>query len=247
AYFYRVNVTLPAFKDKRVRQALALAIDREGLIRNVLRAGQKPATGFTPPGAGEGYVAPDLMRFDPAKARQLLADAGFPNGQGFPKFDILINTLESHRTIAEAIQEMWKQHLNIPVGVLNQDWGVYLANQRKLDYQVCRAGWVGDFLDPYTFLSIWQTADGNNNSGWSNARYDALMQASLREPDTAKRMAILTEAETLLLDELPMLPIYWYVRNFLARPEVKGLRSSLLEHHCYKAIFFADPSAAAQN
>lgn len=246
-YFYRINVTLPAFKDKRVRQALALAIDREGLIRNVLRAGQKPATGFTPPGAGEGYLAPDVMRFDPEKARRLLAEAGFPNGRGFPKFDILINTLESHRTIAEAIQEMWKQHLNIPVGVLNQDWGVYLANQRKLDFQVCRAGWVGDYLDPYTFLSIWQTGDGNNNSGWSNARYDALMQSSLREPDTGKRMAMLTEAENLLLDELPMIPIYWYVRNFLARPEVKGLRSSLLEHRCYKAIWFADSPAAAPN
>jgi len=241
-YFYRVNVTRPPFDNKLVRKALALAIDREALIRNILRAGQKPATGFTPPGSGEGYVAPDILRFDPAEARRLLAEAGFPGGKGFPKFDVLINTLESHRTIAEAIQEMWKKHLNIPVGVLNQDWGVYLDSQQRLDYTVCRAGWVGDFLDPFTFLSIWQTGDGNNDTGWGNARYDELMQSSLRESDTARRMNILTEAETLLLDELPMLPIYWYVRNKLARPEVKGLRSSLLEHRCYKAIYF-EPSA----
>ena len=238
-YFYRINVTRPPLTDKRVRRALALAIDREGLIRNVLRGGQKPATGFTPPGAGAGYRSPGQLAFDPAEAQRLLAEAGYPGGRGFPKFDILINTLESHRTIAEAIQEMWRQHLGIPVGLLNQDWNVYLENQRQLDYAVCRAGWVGDYLDPYTFLSIWQTGDGNNNSGWGSARYDGLMQASLREADPSRRLQLLAEAERLLLDELPVLPIYWYVRNHLARPEIQGLRSSLLEHRCYKSVRFA--------
>ena len=108
-----------------------------------------------------------------------------------------------------------------------------------MDFDLCRAGWIGDYLDPYTFLSIWQTGDGNNNTGWSNPRYDELMQASLREGDSTKRMALLTEAETLLLDELPMIPLYWYVRTHLSRPEVKGLKSSLLEHRCYKAVYFA--------
>ncbi|TDU68003.1 oligopeptide transport system substrate-binding protein [Prosthecobacter fusiformis] len=236
-YFYRINVTKPPFNDKRVRKALTLAVDQETLIRNVLRGGQKPAVGFTPPGAGEGYETPGVLKYDPEEARRLLAEAGFPNGQGFPKFDILINTLESHRTIGEAIQEMWKKNLNIPVGVLNEEWNVYLKSQRTLDYQVCRAGWIGDYLDPYTFLSIWQTGDGNNNTGWSNARYDELMQASLREGESTRRMALLTEAELLLLDELPMIPLYWYVRAHLSRPEVKGLKSSLLEHRCYKAVY----------
>ncbi|SKA80192.1 oligopeptide transport system substrate-binding protein [Prosthecobacter debontii] len=245
-YFYRLNVTKPPFNDKRVRRALTLAVDRETLIRNVLRAGQKPALGFTPPGAGEGYTTPMPLKFDPEEARRLLAEAGFPNGKGFPKFDILINTMESHRTIAEAIQEMWKKHLNIPAGVLNQDWGVYLENQRKLDYQVCRAGWIGDYLDPYTFLSIWQTGDGNNNTGWGLPRYDALMQASLREGDATRRMAILSEAENLLLDELPMVPIYWYVRNYLSRPEVRGMKPSLLEHRCYKAVWLEGAPAARE-
>jgi oligopeptide transport system substrate-binding protein len=236
-YFYRINVTKPPFNDRRVRQALTLSVDRETLIRNVLRAGQKSAVGFTPPGAGEGYETPGLLKYDPEEARRLLAEAGYPDGKGFPKFEILINTMESHRLVGEAIMEMWKKNLNIPAGVLNQDWGVYLDSQRKLDFQVCRAGWIGDYLDPYTFLSIWQTGDGNNNTGWSSARYDELMQASLREGDSARRMAILTEAETLLLDELPMIPLYWYVRPFLMRPEVKGMKPSLLEHRCYKAVY----------
>jgi oligopeptide transport system substrate-binding protein len=239
-YFYRINVTRPPLNNKLVRKALALAIDREGLIRNVLRAGQKPTTGFTPPGAGQGYMPPDVLGFRPAEARRLLAEAGFPDGKGFPKFEILINTLEAHRTIGEAIQEMWKKHLNIQVAVLNQDWGVYLDSQKKLQYDVCRAGWVGDYLDPFTFLSIWQTGDGNNQTGWSNVRYDGLMQASLRERDTARRLALLKEAESILLDELPVLPVYWYVRNQLIRPELKGYKPSLLEHICYKALYFAD-------
>lgn len=235
-YFYRCNTTKPPFNDKRVRKALALAIDRESLIKNVLRAGQKPALGFTPPGCGEGYTTPSVLKFDPAEARRLLAEAGFPDGKGFPKFDILINTMEAHRTIAEAIMAMWKQHLNIPVTVLNQDWSVYLKSTRDLDYTVCRAGWVGDYLDPFTFLSIWQKGDGNNNTGWSHPRYDELMQKSSLEGDPTKRMAMLHEAEELLLDELPILPIYWYVHFYMLHPSVKNWRPSLLEHRCYKAI-----------
>lgn len=237
-YFYRFNTTKPPMNNPLVRQALALAVDRAGLIRNVLRAGQKPTTGFTPPGAGEGYESPDILRFDPEKARQLLAEAGYPDGKGFPKCEILINTSEAHRTIAEAIQEMWKKYLKVDVGVLNQDWGVYLDSQRQLNYQIARAGWVGDYLDPYTFLSLWQTGDGNNQTGWSSATYDGFLQASLREGDTKKRLDLLKQAETILLQELPVLPVYWYVRPILVRPEVRGLKSSLLEHRCYKAIYF---------
>lgn len=235
-YFYRCNVTKPPFNDKRVRRALALAIDRASLIKNVLRAGQKPALGFTPPGCGEGYETPMPLRFDPAEARRLLADAGFPNGQGFPKFDILINTMEAHRVIAEAVMAMWKEHLNLPVTVLNQDWSVYLKSQRDLDFTVCRAGWVGDYLDPFTFLSIWQKDDGNNNTGWHQPRYDELMAKSGLEGDPAKRMALLREAEELLLDELPILPIYWYVHSCMKHPSVTGWLPSLLEHRCYKAV-----------
>ena len=176
------------------------------------------------------------MRFDPVEARRLLAAAGFPDGKGFPPFDILINTSESHRAIAEAVQAMWKQHLNIPAGVLNQDWGVYLESQRKFDYHLARFAWVGDYLDPSTFLTIWQSGDGNNNTGWSNQRYDELISQSFREGDAARRLAILNEAETLLLNEVPMLPVYWYTHSYLKRPEVKGLLPSLLEHRSYKAV-----------
>ncbi len=235
-YMYRCNTKKKPFDNPLVRRALALAIDRESITRNILRAGQKPATGLTPPGCNPDYQVPDIMRFDPVEARRLLAEAGFPDGKGFPPFDILINTSESHRTLAEAVQSMWKQHLKIPAGVLNQDWGVYLESQRKFDYQIARFGWVGDYLDPSTFLTIWQTGDGNNNTGWGNKRYDELINQSFREGDAAKRLQILHEAETLLLNEAPMLPVYWYTHSYLMRPEVKGLLPSLLEHRSYKGV-----------
>lgn len=235
-YFYRFNVTRPPFDKREVRQALAMAVDRQGLIDHVLRGGQMASVSFTPPGTSKQYQVPPVLRFDPGQARELLAKAGYPQGRGFPRAEILINSSEAHRTIAEAIQEMWKKHLGIEVAVLNQDWGVYLDSQKRLDYDICRAGWVGDYLDPYTFLSLWQSGDGNNQTGWSNARYDQWMRASLREGDAAKRFALLAQAEQLLLEELPVLPVYWYVRSFLLRPEVQGFKSSLLEHHCYKAL-----------
>lgn len=235
-YFYRCNTTKKPFNNVNVRRALALAIDRESITRNILRAGQKPATGLTPPGTLADYHTPEVMRFNPAEAKRLLAEAGYPDGKGFPAFDILINTSEAHRALAEAVQAMWKQHLNIPARVLNQDWGVYLESQRKLDYQICRAAWVGDYLDPSTFLAMWQTGDGNNNTGWSNSRYDELINQSFREGDATRRLAILNEAETLLLNEAPVLPVYWYTHSYLMRPEVRGMLPSLLEHRSYKGV-----------
>lgn len=240
-YFYRCNVTVKPLDDPRVRRALALALDRASLTGNVLRAGQQPAHGFTPPGCAEGYTTPRVLEFDPERARRLLAEAGFPEGRGFPELEILINTSEAHRVIAEAVQEMWKQHLNVRVGVRNEDWGVYLESQRKLAFSLSRAAWVGDYLDPSSFLTMWRTGDGNNNTGWSRTEYDALLDASAREGDPTRRFEILGRAERLLLDELPVLPVYWYVHAWLKRPEVQGWPPSVLDSRCYKAISLEAP------
>ncbi len=239
-YFYRINTTRPALSDKRVRHALAMAIDRESLIRNVLKGAQKPAVGLTPYPEMLHYPnAPHVVKFDPAEARRLLAEAGYPDGKGFPRFDILINTSEGHRTIAEAVQEMWKKHLNIPVGIYNQDWQVYLESQRVMNYSICRAAWSGDYPDPFTFLGMWKTGDGNNETGWGSPVYDELLANSAVEVDGQRRMAILGEAESLLLEDMPIIPVYWYARATLRRPEVKNWKTSVLEHRCYKALDLA--------
>lgn len=237
--FYRFNTTRAPFDNPKVRNAFALAIDRVALVDQVIRSGHLPATGLTPPGAHPDYKPLQVMRFDPAAARQLLADAGFPGGKGFRKMEILTNTSATARTIAEFFQESWKKHLGIETTILQQEWQVYIDSQQSLKYDISRAGWVGDYADPYTFLGIWRTGDGNNNTGWGSPRYDELMLAATREPDTARRIAAMQEAESLLLTELPIIPIFWRMNSHLIRPELKNWRHSVISHRCYKALDLA--------
>ena len=177
-YYYRVNCTRKPFTDVRVRKALNLAIDREQITRDVLGIGQLPAYSFVPPGI-QGYVPPQSgISHDVAEARRLLAEAGFPDGKGFPKFGILYNTLEGHKKIAEVVADQLRHNLNIDVAAYNQEWQSYLEAQRSLDYDVSRAAWVGDYEDPNTFLDLWITNGGNNETGWGSVVYDQLLEAA---------------------------------------------------------------------
>jgi oligopeptide transport system substrate-binding protein len=234
-YFYRINVKRKPLDDPKVRLALNLAVDRESIVQNVLRAKQKPATGYTPPGMGD-YEPLDIVHYDPERARQLLAEAGYPNGKGFPKFNILINSSEAHRSVAETIQQMWKQELNIDVGIVNQEWKVFMESMNSLNYDIARYGWIGDFMDPVTFLSMWRTGDGNNCTGWSNPDYDRLLDEAAQNADPQKRFAILHQAEQLLLSQSPEVLIYWYTRFYLLDPSVKNWNPLVLDQHNYKFI-----------
>ncbi len=236
-YFYRVNVTKPPLNDKRVRKALALAIDRASLTDNILRAGQIPAFNITPPGTA-GYTARGKLSGGVPEAKKLLAEAGFPEGKGFPPIELLYNTQESHRIIAEVIQQMWKKNLSIEAKLLNQEWKVYLDSQRQLNYQICRAGWTGDYVDPNTFLDMWMTGGGQNETGWGNADYDRLITQAGRTADAAARLELFQQAETILMDELPIIPIYHYTRQHLIAPKLKGWHPTLLDHHPYKHLSF---------
>ena len=235
-YFYRCNVTKPPLNDKRVRQALAMSIDREAIVERITRGGQLPAYHFTPPGTA-GYLSRAKTTNDLAAARKLLAAAGYPDGKGFPKMELLYNTSEAHRAIAEAVQQMWKQNLGIEVQLVNEEWKVYLDSQHTLNYQICRAAWIADYVDPNSFLDMWLTGGGNNDTGWSNAEYDKLIAAASREADPERRMEIFQQAETILMEELPVIPIYFYTRVDLRRPEVKGWYPTILDNHPYKYVY----------
>lgn len=177
-YYYRINCTRKPFTDARVRKSLNLAIDRLQITRDVMGMGQLPADHFVPPGI-HGYQPPASgLRYDVAEARKLLSEAGFPDGRGFPKFGILYNTLESHKKIAEVIADQLRRNLNLDVSAYNQEWQSYLQSTRSLDYDVARAAWVGDYEDPNTFLDLWITNGGNNQTGWGNLVYDRLMEAA---------------------------------------------------------------------
>lgn len=233
-YFYRLNITRPPLNDRRVRHALSLAIDRAAITKNVLKAGQIPAVGLVPPVAG--YTGPNVLRFDPVEARRLLAEAGFSESSPVPRFDILFNVSESHRTVAEAVQQMWKSNLGISVGLNSQDWGVYLDAQQRLDYDVARAGWTADYTDPITFLDMWTTGNGNNMTGWSRPEFDALIAKSRTIRDSDERFAVLREAESLFLEDLPAIPLYVYVRNYMVSPTVTGWDRKLLDSRPWKHI-----------
>jgi oligopeptide transport system substrate-binding protein len=243
-YFYRVNTTKPALKDRRVRRALSMAVDREGIARGVMRAGEEPAFGFTPPDTA-GYTSTARIPYDVEAARKLLAEAGFPDGKGFPEFDILFNTLESHKTIAEAIQQMWKKNLNINVRLANQEWKVYIDTMRELKYDVARYGWIGDYVDPNSFLDMFVTGGGNNQTGWSNPEYDHWVREAGKTGDMKKRFEYFQKAEAILLDESPIIPIYQYTRSYLLSPSVKGWEPNLLDVHPHKYIYLEAPAGAA--
>ena len=235
-YFYRFNTQLPQLADPRVRRALAMSIDRQQIVDHVTKGGQLPAYAFTPPDT-LGYTAPPGFAYDPEGARALLAAAGFPDGAGFPPTELLYNTSESHRKLAVAIQQMWKRELNIEITLNNQDWKVYLDSVANGNYQIARGGWIGDYVDPNSFLDMWVTDGGNNRTGWSDPRYDELvMRLAPAAPSREQRYAWFREAETRLMEAMPVLPVFYSSRNYLVQPSVRGLPPNLLGYPLFKQI-----------
>ncbi len=234
-YFYRLNTTRPGLDNKLVRQALAAAIDRRTIVDNVVRGGQLPAVAFTPPGMG-GYVPPDLLRFDPDRARRLLAEAGFPGGQGLPPLTILINSSGNHRIFAEVVQQMWRS-IGVRAEIDNMEQSSLFAKRRSLDYSVLRSEWAADFADPKSFLDIFRGGSSNNHTGWNNVRYDALLHAADRATEPTTRHDLLQQAETVLLDEMPVIPLYYFTTVRLVHPAVRGWSDLPLDRHPYKHVW----------
>jgi oligopeptide transport system substrate-binding protein len=236
-YFYRFNVTKKPFNDVRVRKALTLAINRSAIVTNITRAGQLPALGFVPYGIPDATATTEFRKAgtknfykdnDIATAKALLAQAGYPNGKGFPAFSILYNTSSAHKSIAEAIQQMWKTGLGINCTLRQEEWGVYLDDQTNLNYQVDRAGWIGDYVDANTFMDMFVTNGGNNETGWSNKAYDADIAKAKATGDIKLRMKYMHDAEKILMTEFPIAPIYYYTLPVLLKSKIKGFVMSTL-------------------
>ncbi len=239
-YFYLLNTERPPLDDVRVRKALSLAVDREALTRNVLYGSNNPAYAITPPGT-LGYQPPQLFTYDPEEARRLLAEAGYPGGDGWPGLELIYNTSESHRKIAVALQQMWKDALNITVTLSNQEWKVYLDSVSQMNFQVARRGWIGDYVDPNNFLDLYITDGGNNNTGFSDPVYDELiLQRAPRAATQEARFALFHEAETRLMEQMPILPIYTYASKHLVHPSVKGLPPNLMDFVNVKYVHLED-------
>ncbi len=235
-YYYLLNINKPPLDDVRVRQALAMAVDRERLNNTVLHGSNVPAYGITPPGT-LGYQPPQVFGHDVQRARQLLAEAGYPDGKGWPGLEITYNTSESHRKIAVALQQMWKDALNIDVTLTNQEWKVYLDSVDQMNFQMARRGWIGDYVDPNNFLDLFLCGGGNNNTGFCDPRYDELVKRQApRATARDERYAIFSAAETLLMEQMPILPIYTYTSNHLIHPSVQGMPANMLDAVNFKYV-----------
>ena len=238
-YFVRFNVTRKPFMDPRVRKALALAVDKERIVQRICRGGEKIASHMTPDGL-KNYDPPEGLGYNPDGARQLLREAGYPNGRGFPRFQYLFNPSPLNQQIGVELQAMWRTELGIEMELRQSEWKVYLEDLSKLDYDVCRSSWIGDYTDPNTFLDMFMSNNGNNRTGWANPRYDALINEANAEPDAAGRAKLLARAETLLVrDEAPVVPLYFYVGLVLFdanKWEGIHLQGNLVDQHLVNFI-----------
>lgn len=240
-YFYRVNVTREPFDDPRIRRALSLTIDRKRITEKVTKSGQIPWYSFVPYG-NEGYTYAEMERqaqfdenyessfaADCREAAALIAEAGYgPGGKPLPTIEILYNTSETHRDVAVVVADSWQRNLGLTAKLTNQEWKVYLGSQTNLDYDVSRSAWIGDYLDPNTFLDMFLTGGENNKTGWGNEQYDELIYAAKKERDPQQRFEYFRQAEAILMDELPVLPIYSYVTQNMLNPRVGGFPGNLL-------------------
>ncbi len=223
------------FRDLRVRTALMLALDRKALARDVMRGGQEPLDSFVPAGL-PGYEPALLPQPNLQRARELLAEAGYPNGEGFPKFSILYPHNETTRDFCEAVATRWRRSLGLESELVNQVFGVYIDSTQAGLFDVAWGAWIGDYLDPSTFLEVFLSESGNNRTGWASEAYDALVQEAGGDTDPARRARLYREAEALLLKDVPIAPIYQRVNINLVSPRIEGFYDNLLDSHPLRDI-----------
>lgn len=236
-YFYEFNHTEAPFNNADVRKALAMSIDKQTLVDRVSRGGQVPADTVVPDMAG--YDKPEGNGYNVEKAKEHLAAAGYPDGEGFPDASILYNTSEGHKKIAEYIQQQWEENLGITVDIENAEWKTVLARGKEQDFQILRMGWIGDYLDPNTFLELFQTGAGQNYGLYSSEKFDSLIQKAARMPAGDERLNVLEEAEKIFItQDQGIIPIYYYTNiNMIDLDMWGGWHSTTQDWHHPKFIY----------
>lgn len=254
-YYVCYQTQKAPFDDPRVRKAFTLAIDRTYIVNEITQTGQVEAGGFVPAGVydaagatgddfrttGGDYYAPTDADYQTNcdEARALLAEAGYPNGEGFPVVEYLYNTSEAHKAVAEALQSMWQNELGVTVTLNNQEWATFLQTRKDGDYSIARNGWIADYNDPMSFLDMWLTGGGNNDAQYSNAEYDAKIQAAKAETDPAARMQLMHEAEDIIMgQDYALCPLYFYTQKYMLADGIEGMYYTPLGYfffdHCTK-------------
>lgn len=243
-YYYNLN-NIPKESEKNpftnvnIRKAFSLALDRKSLCENITKGGQIPAEGMVPYGlmdeAGKEFRdgSENFLKFDPEEAKALF-EKGLEE-EGLTVADVngkvlLYNTDEAHKKVAQAVQQMWKQTLGVDVQLENVDFNVKLAREKAHDFDISRAGWVGDYSDPMTMMDLFVTGGSFNDSGYSNPKYDELIKTAIQSPDQKVRMDSMKEAEKILMEDMPIVPLYFYTQPYFVNENVKGIYKPLLQY-----------------
>ena len=237
--FVRFNVGRKPFDDVRVRKALAMAIDKVDIVTKITRAGEIPADTLVPPGS-IGYIPPKGLPYNLTEARRLLAEAGYPNGQGFPSVKMLYAKRGASEQVAAEVQALWRRDLGISsIELRGQEWKVYLNTQELIDFDLDVSAWIGDYNDPQTFIDMFVTGGGNNDTNWGNPQYDQMLQTSENTPDPVQRMQILHNMEKILVeDDVPIVPLYFWVGMSLYYPDkVAGFEPNFVDDHRWGELY----------
>lgn len=259
-YYVCYQTQKAPFDDPRVRQTFTLAVNRTFIVDKVTQAGQVPANGFVPAGVYDaaGSTGDDFRTVGGAyysiegdadysyeanceKARELLAEAGYPNGEGFPVVEYLYNTSDAHKAVAEALQNMWETELGVKVTLNNQEWAVFLQTRKDGNYSIARNGWIADYNDPMSFLDMWLTGGGNNDAQYANADYDAKIQEAKNTTDPAARMQLMHEAENIIMgQDWALNPLFFYTQKYMLSDRVGGMFYTPLGYFFFS---YAHPNA----
>lgn len=242
-YNYKFNTTVAPFNNKNIRKAFAMAINRQEIIDNVTQGEQAPAMAIVPPTMfpenEKGYFKDNDVEKAKEYLQKGLEELGYKDVSELPAITLSYNTSEGHQKIAQAIQDMWKQNLGVEVTLENSEWAVFLDKMHSLDFQVGRMGWLGDYNDPINFLDMYRDAKGgNNDTGWESQEYKDLLAKSATEADPEKRQQILKDAEAVFMEDMPVLPIYFYTENWVQADNLKDVVISGLGDVQYKWAYF---------
>jgi len=229
-----LNTEREGLADVRLRRALAMALNMQLIIDRVTKNG-RPAEGFVPLGI-EGYPYQDYRNYDPEAARALLAEAGYPNGEGLPELAFIITNADTSRAFAETVQAMWREELGVNLRIENKEWQVLISEMDAGNFDLFLLAWVGDYLDPMTFLKVMRTGDGNNRTGFADPVFDGLLNQAGQTADRAERMQLMATAEGRLMEAMPIIPVTWSNFMFLKSEHVEGYPVKVLHDQPYKSI-----------
>jgi len=247
-YYYNLNSEVKPFNNAKVRKALALSLDRQTIVEKITQGGQLAAEGIVPVGLTDETGAEyrdkvgKLVDYNVEEAKKLFAEGLAEEGMTLEQFNsagfvILYNTSEAHKKIAQAAQEMWRTALDVQIGIENVEFQVKLDREKAGDYQISRGGWIGDYMDPMTILDLWLSGGAFNDSRYANPKYDELILGAKATADQEVRFNNMREAETMLMEDMPVVPVYFYTQPYAVKPNVEGVYKLPLY---YPTLTYAD-------